>query len=129
MWDFEPRHGGRKASFSSRYEKKIVYAPGKKESRTFPAAIISQFLCCCSLSQSRPPSQLDVYATRRVLARALDVWQQASRLTFTELNSDEADIVVSFAKSVSNTPIWNHKNEGSVKVPFPMYQIFKRSKQ
>ncbi|KAJ8731273.1 hypothetical protein PYW07_004437 [Mythimna separata] len=51
-----------------------------------------------SLSSSRRPSQLDPHQTRGVLARALDVWAQASRLTFTEVNSDEADIVVSFAK-------------------------------
>ncbi|XP_038210086.1 matrix metalloproteinase-2-like [Zerene cesonia] len=51
-----------------------------------------------SLSQSRRPSQLDPHGTRSVLARALDVWEQASRLTFTEVNSDDADIVVSFAK-------------------------------
>ncbi|XP_049873115.1 matrix metalloproteinase-14-like [Pectinophora gossypiella] len=51
-----------------------------------------------SLSSLRRPSQLDPYHTRSVLARALDVWEQASRLTFTEVNSDDADIVVSFAK-------------------------------
>lgn len=51
-----------------------------------------------SLSSTRRPSQLDPYGTRSVLSRALDVWAQASRLTFTEVNSDEADIVVSFAK-------------------------------
>ncbi|CAH2096084.1 unnamed protein product [Euphydryas editha] len=50
-----------------------------------------------SLSQVRRPSQLDPHGTRSVLARALDVWEQASRLTFTEVNSDDADIVVSFA--------------------------------
>lgn len=51
-----------------------------------------------SLSSSRRPSLLSPHGTRSVLARALDVWEQASRLTFTEINSDEADIVVSFAK-------------------------------
>ncbi|XP_048478627.1 matrix metalloproteinase-2 isoform X2 [Plutella xylostella] len=50
------------------------------------------------LSSLRRPSTLDPHHTRAVLARALDVWEQASRLTFTEVNSDEADIVVSFAK-------------------------------
>ncbi|XP_041979195.1 matrix metalloproteinase-2-like [Aricia agestis] len=55
-----------------------------------------------SLSLSRRPSQLDPHRTREVLARALDVWQQASRLTFTEINSDDADIVVSFAKRYHN---------------------------
>lgn len=52
----------------------------------------------CSLKSDRHPSQLDAYGTRDVLARALDVWEQASLLTFREINSDEADIVVSFAK-------------------------------
>ncbi|KAJ2949188.1 hypothetical protein O0L34_g6131 [Tuta absoluta] len=51
-----------------------------------------------SLSSFRRPSQLDPHHTRSVLKRALDVWEQASRLTFKEINSDEADIVVSFAK-------------------------------
>ncbi|XP_053609179.1 matrix metalloproteinase-2-like [Plodia interpunctella] len=51
-----------------------------------------------SLKSDRHPSQLDPYGTRDVLARALDVWEQASRLTFREINSDDADIVVSFAK-------------------------------
>ncbi|KAI5637262.1 matrixin domain-containing protein [Phthorimaea operculella] len=50
------------------------------------------------LSSFRRPSQLDPHHTRSVLKRALDVWEQASRLTFKEVNSDEADIVVSFAK-------------------------------
>ncbi|KAL4715417.1 hypothetical protein ACJJTC_015320 [Scirpophaga incertulas] len=50
------------------------------------------------MSSSRVPSQIDFHGTRSVLARALDVWEQASRLTFTEINSDDADIVVSFAK-------------------------------
>lgn len=59
---------------------------------------IHNFLLVHSMSSTRVPSQLDLHGTRSVLARALDVWQQASRLTFTEINSDEADIVVSFAK-------------------------------
>ncbi|CAH2262858.1 jg9231 [Pararge aegeria aegeria] len=56
------------------------------------------------LSQSRRPSQIDPHGTRSVLARALDVWQQASRLTFTEINSDDADIVVSFSKRYHDDP-------------------------
>ncbi|XP_063536564.1 matrix metalloproteinase-2 [Cydia strobilella] len=51
-----------------------------------------------SLSSTRRPAALSAYGTRSVLARALDVWEQASRLTFTEINSDDADIVVSFAR-------------------------------
>lgn len=33
--------------------------------------------------------------------RALNLWQSASRLTFTEVNHDDADIRVSFHSSVS----------------------------
>lgn len=51
-----------------------------------------------SLSSYRRPSTLDIGGTRRELAKALDVWQQASRLTFTEVNSEDSDILVSFAK-------------------------------
>lgn len=58
----------------------------------------NRFYFIHSLSQDKRPSQLDSGFTRAVLARALDVWQQASRLTFTEINSNQADIVVSFAK-------------------------------
>jgi hypothetical protein len=39
---------------------------------------------------------------RYQVQRALNLWQAASRLTFTEVNHDDADIRVSFHSSVSN---------------------------
>ena len=39
---------------------------------------------------------------RYQVQRALNLWQSASRLTFTEVNHDDADIRVSFHSSVSN---------------------------
>lgn len=38
---------------------------------------------------------------RYQVQRALNLWQSASRLTFTEVNHDDADIRVSFHSSVS----------------------------
>lgn len=52
----------------------------------------------CSLR--RPPStpRLNPHAVRAELGRALDVWAQHSKLTFTEVDSDRADILVYFHK-------------------------------
>ncbi|OXU31482.1 hypothetical protein TSAR_017006 [Trichomalopsis sarcophagae] len=42
------------------------------------------------------PSGLETGGVRRELARALDVWAKNSKLTFHEINSDAADILISF---------------------------------
>ncbi|KAL7289641.1 hypothetical protein TKK_0016371 [Trichogramma kaykai] len=49
----------------------------------------------CSLRTDRP-SGLETGGVRRELSRALDVWAKNSKLTFQEINSDSADILVSF---------------------------------
>ncbi|KAH0560972.1 hypothetical protein KQX54_010552 [Cotesia glomerata] len=42
------------------------------------------------------PSGLDTYGVRQELSRALDLWARNSKLTFHEVNSDRADILVYF---------------------------------
>lgn len=44
------------------------------------------------------PENLEPGAVRRELAHALDVWAQHSKLTFQEINSDDADILIYFYK-------------------------------
>lgn len=45
---------------------------------------------------------MDETHIRYQVQRALNLWQSASRLTFTEVNRDDADIRVSFHSYVSN---------------------------
>ncbi|XP_034941519.1 matrix metalloproteinase-2 isoform X2 [Chelonus insularis] len=42
------------------------------------------------------PSGLDTYGVRQELSRALDLWARNSKLTFQEVNSDRADILIYF---------------------------------
>lgn len=52
--------------------------------------------------QTKYPRGLDQGRVRYVLSRALDVWAQNSKLTFQELDSAEADILVSFQRGYHN---------------------------
>ena len=49
------------------------------------------------------PRNLDGGQVRGVLYHALEVWAKHSKLTFQELNSDRADILVYFHRLVFNT--------------------------
>lgn len=49
-----------------------------------------------SLRSSGVLGQLDHGQVRREFYRALDLWAQPSKLTFTETNSDDADILIYF---------------------------------
>lgn len=49
----------------------------------------------CSL-RSEQPSGLDTGGVRLQLSKALNLWARNSRLTFQEINSDRADILVYF---------------------------------
>lgn len=52
---------------------------------------------CCSLRSHRPRN-LDPGRVRSELHRALSVWSKHSNLTFQEINSDRADILVYFER-------------------------------
>ncbi|XP_022917166.1 matrix metalloproteinase-2-like [Onthophagus taurus] len=49
-----------------------------------------------TLVRSGIPSNIQWEEARQVLAKALDLWAKHSKLTFTEVHHDKADIVVSF---------------------------------
>ena len=49
----------------------------------------------CSLRTERP-SGLETGRVRRELSRALAIWSKHSKLTFQEINSDKADILIFF---------------------------------
>lgn len=49
-----------------------------------------------SLNPSYTSSSLTVDTVRSTIAKALKVWSDASTLTFTEIQGEEADIVISF---------------------------------
>ncbi|XP_015111466.1 matrix metalloproteinase-2 isoform X2 [Diachasma alloeum] len=46
--------------------------------------------------RTEQPSGLDTYGVRQELSRALDLWARNSKLTFQEVNSDRADILIYF---------------------------------
>lgn len=67
--------------------------------RTFSIKYLTEFFFNFIFSLvNQTMSTLDVGQVRRVLHEALDVWARSSPLTFKEVNSDEADIQVLFAK-------------------------------
>ncbi|XP_031341038.1 matrix metalloproteinase-2-like, partial [Photinus pyralis] len=57
--------------------------------------ILTSVSSCFSL-RSTYLRDLDLYQVRYVFTKALEVWSKHSRLTFTEVNSDRADILVYF---------------------------------
>lgn len=54
------------------------------------------FIFCCFSLRTRQPGRLNSGGVRMELARALDLWARNSKLTFQEINSDDADILVYF---------------------------------
>lgn len=46
--------------------------------------------------RTEQPSGLDTHEVRQELGRALDLWARNSKLTFREVNSDRADILIYF---------------------------------
>ena len=57
---------------------------------------LSFFLSFCYSLRTEQPSGLDTGGVRFELSRALDLWARNSKLTFQEVNSDRADILVYF---------------------------------
>ena len=60
------------------------------------------YFCNDSLRRGAKSRDMENGQIRYQVQRALNLWQAASRLTFTEVNHDDADIRVSFHSSVSN---------------------------
>jgi matrix metalloproteinase-16 (membrane-inserted) len=48
--------------------------------------------------RSKNLRDLDSYAVRFVISKALEVWSRHSKLTFTEVDSDRADILIYFVR-------------------------------
>ena len=73
----------------------------------FPSQRLERFLLfviliCDSLRKGAKTRDMEDTHIRYQVHRALSLWQAASRLTFTEVNRDDADIRVSFHSLVSD---------------------------